>query len=227
LGSSGIIHHIYNTLGVDKCKDFLNNTQALITNWMITNSFSIGFGDAIINKEARTKIKKVIEENIDKTKEVIIQAQQGIYDKDLSETLLLDSLETKISEYLNNAESDVNTIIKENINKDNGFWRTITSGSKGNMINIMQIMGLVGQQRIWGSRITYGLTDRTLPSFHRFDIGASSKGFCKNCYMDGLSPAEFFFASMGGRAGVIDTAVRTAESGYISRRLIKGMEELS
>ena len=47
-----------------------------------------------------------------------------------------------------------------------------------------------------------------------------------NSYLAGLTPSEFFFHAMGGREGLIDTAVKTAETGYIQRRLIKAMESV-
>lgn len=50
--------------------------------------------------------------------------------------------------------------------------------------------------------------------------------FVENSYLAGLTPAEFFFHAMGGREGLIDTAVKTAETGYIQRRLIKAMESV-
>lgn len=48
----------------------------------------------------------------------------------------------------------------------------------------------------------------------------------ENSYLAGLTPSEFYFHAMGGREGLIDTAVKTAETGYIQRRLIKAMESL-
>lgn len=52
------------------------------------------------------------------------------------------------------------------------------------------------------------------------------RGFVENSYLQGLSPQEFFFHAMGGREGLIDTAVKTANSGYIQRRLVKALEDL-
>ena len=56
------------------------------------------------------------------------------------------------------------------------------------------------------------------------DYSPESKGFVENSYLAGLTPTEFFFHAMGGREGLIDTAVKTAETGYIQRRLVKAME---
>jgi hypothetical protein len=71
------------------------------------------------------------------------------------------------------------------------------------------MIACVGQQAIDGRRIPYGFTDRTLPHFHKYDDGASARGFVESSFMRGLNPTEFFFHAMGGREGLIDTAVKS------------------
>ncbi len=51
-------------------------------------------------------------------------------------------------------------------------------------------------------------------------------GFVTSSYKSGLRPTEYFFHSMGGREGLVDTAVRTSRSGYMQRRLINALEDL-
>lgn len=102
----------------------------------------------------------------------------------------------------------------------------VGAGSKGTNINISQIMGCVGQQNVEGKRIPFGFRHRSLPHFTKYDYGPESKGFVKNNYLSGLDPSEFFFHAMGGREGLIDTAVKTSETGYIQRRLIKALEDV-
>jgi DNA-directed RNA polymerase subunit A' len=48
----------------------------------------------------------------------------------------------------------------------------------------------------------------------------------EHSYREGLDPKEFFFHAMGGREGLVDTAVRTSKSGYLQRRLINALSEL-
>jgi DNA-directed RNA polymerase II subunit RPB1 len=84
----------------------------------------------------------------------------------------------------------------------------------------------VGQQNVEGKRIPFGFRKRTLPHFIKDDYGPESRGFVENSYLAGLTPSEFYFHAMGGREGLIDTAVKTAETGYIQRRLIKAMESV-
>jgi len=84
----------------------------------------------------------------------------------------------------------------------------------------------VGQQNVEGKRIPFGFVDRSLPHFTKDDYGPESRGFVENSYLRGLTPQEFFFHAMGGREGLIDTAVKTSETGYIQRRLVKALEDV-
>jgi hypothetical protein len=54
----------------------------------------------------------------------------------------------------------------------------------------------------------------------------AAKGFVENSFYSGLTPTEFFFHTMAGREGLVDTAVKTAETGYMQRRLVKCLEDL-
>ena len=108
----------------------------------------------------------------------------------------------------------------------NRLRNMVQAGSKGNNINISQIMACVGQQNVEGKRIPFGFKKRTLPHFAKDDFGPESKGFVQNSYFRGLTASELYFHAMGGREGLIDTAVKTAETGYISRKLMKAMEDV-
>lgn len=101
------------------------------------------------------------------------------------------------------------------------------SGSKGSQINVAQMITLVGQQMIASARVEDGFQDRTLPHFPKHTKQPLSKGFVLNSFFSGLTPTEFFFHAISGREGLVDTAVKTAETGYMSRRLMKSLEDLS
>lgn len=127
---------------------------------------------------------------------------------------------------LNKARDDAGKAAQASVNWNNNIVRMVTAGSKGSFINISQMMACVGQQNVEGKRIPFGFVDRTLPHFVKDDYGPESKGFVENSYLRGLTPQEFFFHAMGGREGLIDTAVKTSSTGYIQRRLVKAMEDL-
>lgn len=100
-------------------------------------------------------------------------------------------------------------------------------GSKGSPLNISQMVSCVGQQAVGGMRIQNGFVDRTLPHFEYNSLTPAAKGFVANSFYTGLTATEFFFHAMGGREGLVDTAVKTAETGYMARRLMKALEDLS
>jgi DNA-directed RNA polymerase III subunit RPC1 len=83
------------------------------------------------------------------------------------------------------------------------------------------MVALVGQQIIAGKRVPNGFQDRSLPHFPKKSKDAPSKGFVRNSFYSGLLPTEFIFHAISGREGLVDTAVKTAETGYMQRRLMK------
>ncbi|KAH8810736.1 hypothetical protein F5884DRAFT_842772 [Xylogone sp. PMI_703] len=101
------------------------------------------------------------------------------------------------------------------------------SGSKGSNINLAQMVALVGQQVVSDARVADGFQDRTFPHFPRHAKEPLPKGFIRNSFFSGLTPLEYFFHAISGREGLIDTAVKTVETGYMSRRLMKCLEDLS
>ena len=101
----------------------------------------------------------------------------------------------------------------------------VNAGSKGSDFNISQMISCLGQQNVDGKRIPYGFDNRTLPHFSKYDDTPYARGFVESSYISGLTP-ELFFHAMGGRVGLIDTAVKTSQTGYIQRRVIKGLEDI-
>lgn len=96
----------------------------------------------------------------------------------------------------------------------------------GSVINVSQMVACVGQQMISGRRVPDGFQDRSLPHFPKKSREPPSKGFVRNSFYTGLSPTEFLFHAISGREGLVDTAVKTAETGYMQRRLMKALEDL-
>ena len=225
---AGLIKQIYNAYGTNECVKFLNNTQKLITRWMMDHSFTISFGDSILNEDQRNSIQQIVQKNIKNIDDLIMMAQHGTYANDLDDKLKYLKIDTDIQDHLSTLMKEAEKFVSGSLSKENNFYIAGDkgAGSKGKLVNLLQIMGCVGPQLIWGSRIHNGFTNRTLPHFYKNDIGPDAKGFCRNSYIQGLNPSEVFFHAMGGRTGNIDTAIQTADSGYISRKLIKSAEDL-
>ena len=225
-GGKGLINRICNDFGNMASSDFIDNLQNIVTSFLKSNAFSVGISDLICNPETISNIGKVISEKNSNVKTLIEETQLGIFDNSSGKSNL-DEFETKVNNVLNQATSETAKIGLKNLQKGNRFVAMFQAGSKGSELNISQMIACVGQQNVNNKRIPYGFEDRTLPHFTKFDDMPKARGFVESSYINGLSPSELFFHAMGGRVGLIDTAVKTSTTGYIQRRLVKGLEDLA
>lgn len=210
LGTKGLIHETLNIYDKERCVRFIDSTQNLVTRWLSNRGFSVGLGDAVpVNKEMSTRIEEILDSKLEEINNIMVMADQGLYEQNLDDILRRKSLDLEILAIQEKGINEVLKYIKNILPKTNSFNNMITSGSKGKQLNLQQIMGTVGQQQIWGSRVADGFTNRTLPHFHKYAFGPIPKGFVKNSYIKGMDPAGFFFHMMGGRVGLIDTAVKS------------------
>ncbi|KAH8698596.1 putative DNA-directed RNA polymerase I subunit [Talaromyces proteolyticus] len=99
-----------------------------------------------------------------------------------------------------------------------------TTGAKGSGVNANLISCNLGQQVLEGRRVPLMVSGKTLPSYQAFDTHPQAGGYVCGRFLTGIKPQEYYFHTMAGREGLIDTAVKTAKSGYLQRCLIKGME---
>ena len=224
-GSKGILHRICNDFGNEACAKFIDNLQNIITDYMKSSSFSVGISDLISNEQTNDEIVKIITNKKTDVKNLIEQTQLGIFDNQTGKTNN-EEFETRVNNILNQATSEAGKVGLKNLSKNNRFVTMVNAGSKGSDLNISFMISCLGQQNVDGKRIPYGFDNRTLPHYTKYDESPVSRGFVENSYINGLSPQELFFHAMGGRVGLIDTAVKTSTTGYIQRRLIKGLEDL-
>ena len=232
-GGGSLIHILVNEKKHEITRQFFAAVQKVVNYWLLQRTFSIGVGDTVADLETCLAVNEVLRVQKEKVHELVQKAQRtrpGVkgYDdltiqpgKSLQETF-----EAYVNVALNAARDRAGKKANAGLPPDNGFKTTVNAGSKGSNINISQILGCVGQQNVEGKRIGCGFRDRTLPHFSKDDLGPESRGFVENSYLKGLTPTEFYFHAMGGREGLIDTACKTAETGYIQRRLVKSMENL-
>ncbi|XP_050438042.1 DNA-directed RNA polymerase II subunit RPB1-like [Adelges cooleyi] len=227
LGTSAgsLLHICMLELGHEICGQFYGNIQSVVNNWLLYEGHSIGIGDTIADPQTYLEIQKAIK----KAKQDVIEVIQKAHSMDLEPTpgnTLRQTFENQVNRILNDARDKTGGSAKKSLTEYNNLKAMVVSGSKGSNINISQVIACVGQQNVEGKRIPFGFRKRTLPHFIKDDYGPESRGFVENSYLAGLTPSEFFFHAMGGREGLIDTAVKTAETGYIQRRLIKAMESV-
>ncbi|KAI1089904.1 beta and beta-prime subunits of DNA dependent RNA-polymerase [Rostrohypoxylon terebratum] len=224
--SGGIVHLCYNELGPDGAMAFLNGCQRVINYWLLHNGHSIGIGDTIPDKETISKVQVEIDAQKEEVARLTAQATANQLEA-LPGMNVRETFESKVSKALNSARDKAGTVTENSLKDINNAVVMARSGSKGSSINISQMTALVGQQIVEGKRIPFGFKYRTLPHFTKDDYSPEARGFVENSYLRGLTPSEFFFHAMAGREGLIDTAVKTAETGYIQRRLVKALEDVS
>ena len=207
--TNGLIPVIYHDYGPIEIKKFLDNTQRLICRWLLTSGFSIGISDLVTDGRTDLELNNKIKEMKASAYKKLEDMRKG----DIENNSIFSNeefLEREIIGILNQTTNEVAKISLAEIDeKTNRMFNMVKSGSKGKETNIAQIMACVGQQNVDGRRIAYGYTDRTLPHYTKYDDGPEARGFVENSFISGLSPQEVFFHAMGGREGLIDTAVKS------------------
>jgi len=205
-----LIHMIFDSFGPEAVRNFLDNNQRMLNKWLSEHCFTLGMGDCIPTSEDNKKIREFIEGKIQNVNTIIKEANVGIYKTNLDAKFIHISLEEDIKEQLDGAKYDFEKYLKKTIDRKNGMYITNSSGAKGDVLSaICQTRGFLGQTSIINKRVAFGYDKRTLPHFSKDDYGAISRGFIVNNFFNGLDPHELFFHQMGGRVGVIDTAIKS------------------
>lgn len=204
----------------------MNRLSRLSARWLGNLGFTIGITDVYPGDELLKTKKDLVEKAYADCEDVIIKFRDGTLEKapgcDEQQTM-----ENQISGILSKVRQQAGDVCISEMSSKNSPLIMATSGSKGSSINVSQMVAVVGQQIIGGQRVQDGFQDRTLPHFPKNARNPPSKGFVRNSFFSGLSPTEFLFHAISGREGLVDTAVKTAETGYMSRRLMKSLEDLS
>jgi DNA-directed RNA polymerase subunit A' len=208
-----------------RARVFINEVAALAMRAIMHFGFSLGIDDESIPPEATEQVDDAIGNAYERIDELITRYEASDLES-LPGRTIDETLEMKIMQTLGKARDSAGEIAEEHFAEDNPAVIMARSGARGSMLNLTQMAGCVGQQAVRGERINRGYEDRTLSHYQPNDLSAEAHGFVENSYRGGLTPREFFFHAMGGREGLVDTAVRTSKSGYLQRRLINALSEL-
>ena len=220
-----LLHRIVKDFGIQTGSWFLDHAFKVFLNYAFMHGFSMNLDDEDLPEEALKEIQKRLKEAEAKVDELIERYKRGELEQ-LPGKTLEETLESMIHEVLSNARDEVGKIATQYLKPTSQALMMARSGSRGSILNLTQMAAAVGQQTVRGERILRGYFERSLPHFKRGDLGAASRGFVYSSFKRGLSPLEFFFHAMGGREGLVDTAVRTSQSGYMQRRLINALQDL-
>ena len=206
--TNGMIQRICNDFGNMASANFIDDLQNIITEYMKTSAYSVGISDLISDKKTTEKIIDSIKTKKLEVKTIIDNIHIGTFENKSGRTNE-EEFELLVTNILNKANGEAGDIGLKSLSKTNRFITMVNAGSKGSKVNIAQMICLVGQQTIDGKRVPYGFDSRTLPHYSKYDDGPAARGFVENSFIAGLTPSEVFFHAMGGRVGLIDTAVKS------------------
>lgn len=210
--SKGIVTSLYHDYGPLETRRFYDNLQRLVCRWLLTAGFSVGISDLVIDKDTAENLKTTIHDMKLKAYKKIEDVRIGKLENN-SIFSNEDFFEREIINILNEANNSVGgTALKQIDERTNRMINMVKSGAKGKKENVAQMIACVGQQNVDGKRVAYGFTDRTLPHYTKFDDGPDARGFVSNSFITGLTPQEVYFHAMGGREGLIDTAVKSVSA---------------
>ena len=203
--AGSLIHVIFNDCGPQAAIDFIWDIEQFTSRYLHIRGFTVGINDL----KRSSALEQLCQEEI-------IQAFQQVQDMD----------ETNINERLNESRNILGSAAMAEISSDNQFYTMIYAGSKGSKVNITQIQACIGQQNVLGHRIQKDWSGRTMTCYPHGCDSPESRGFIRHTYLQGLTPQEMYFCAMAGREGLIDTAIKTAQTGYVKRRLMKCLENI-
>ena len=224
--SKGIVHVTYNDYGPKDTVNLIDSLQNTIEQFLVYNGFSVGISDLVADQKTKEEIEAKIQKKRKEIEDICLQVHLDLFDNNTGKSNK-EEFESRVIGSLNKATEEAGKTGLGSLAIENRLIAMVKAGSKGSTINIAQMMACVGQQAPEGRRIPYGFSDRTLPHYKKYDDGAEARGFVQSSFIKGLTPQEFFFHAMSGREGLIDTAVKTADTGYIQRQLVKAMEDLT
>ncbi|KAL0949102.1 hypothetical protein HGRIS_009191 [Hohenbuehelia grisea] len=204
----------------------MNRLAKLAARYLANFGFSLGINDVIPGPQLSAKKDELVEKAYADCQDLIASAKKGKLENKPG-CNQEQTLEAMISSVLSKVREAVGQICMKELSRHNAPLIMATCGSKGSVINVSQMVACVGQQIIAGHRVPDGFQDRSLPHFPKKSKEPPSKGFVRNSFYSGLVATEFLFHAISGREGLVDTAVKTAETGYMQRRLMKALEDLT
>ena len=220
-----MLHRIAKDYGNEKAKIFLNSELIMIKQFITHYGFSYGYSDLEVPEKDRQAIKDDTQTTYDEIRDLISQEKKGTL-KAIRGMTPKETLEAYIMSNLGKLRDRAATAANLSLDDDNAGKIMATTGARGSSLNVGQMAGALGQQARRGNRLNKGYNNRVLTHFEEHENDPDAHGFVKSNYRDGLSTLEFFFHAMGGREGLVDTAVRTQQSGYMQRRLINALEHI-
>lgn len=205
----GLVHSVYNDLGPDATVRLFDDTQRMICDFFVQYGASVGISDLVLREHTLRSFQESIRVMKRNVMDILEQVHSGRFENTSTKSNA-DFFEQCVNTKLNAANREIGEEgLKQITEHSNRMIAMVKAKSKGTTINVAQMIGCLGQQNVDGKRIPYSFDHRTLPHFPKFDDGPKARGFVENSFIRGLTPTEYFYHAMGGREGLIDTAVKS------------------
>lgn len=233
VGSShrSIIQDIHKKYGPTLTAKFFTDSARILNKWIMENGFSVGLLDMINNY-----LDEEVGGEVDLNLKVLNTQLSDIYNKlETLATKLDDPIEENFRQKqitnLSNVTTGIGIKLADDALTPNNSIAVMTekgAGTKGAVANIGQMMGAVGQQFVYSERIQTTITNktRTLPTFQINDNNPEAHGFIPTSFFTGLSPEALFFLQTGGRPPLLDTSLKTQETGSLQHKMVKAFENV-
>lgn len=236
----GFVHAVHEVYGPEAAGKLLSVLGRLFTSYNQNCGFTCGMEDIYITEEGNAKRRLILDNagdvgrdaaaevcQLDSTEEFTAEFRKRLEEiiRDDQKLAILDAITQSKAEKV--TLRVISTVIPKYTGKKfpyNAMQLMALSGAKGSAVNVSQIMCLLGQQSLEGRRVPLMVSGKSLPCFKALETDARAGGYIKNRFYSGIRPQEYYFHCMAGREGLIDTAVKTARSGYLQRCLIKQLE---
>jgi len=204
-----------------------------VASYLITRKgMSVGLDEYMPSDGMNRAKKKAIEEELLEAEEIVKKYRKGklevipgrTYDESFEMAMMRLGAKTKdqLEAYI--LKERIEEVLTENPPMNSIIM--ILSGSRGNPTNLTNISGFWGQAAVREGRPKRGFNHRLIPVNQKNDVGALAGGFIQTNFVEGMNAREYFYHSMGGRQGEVDTGVSTKVSGYLYRRLANSLKDL-
>jgi DNA-directed RNA polymerase subunit A' len=220
-----VLEQIFVNEGPEYTREFLNKVTLLALEAISLHGLSVSIKDYTLSPKAEEKVNGITGRMDREIDNLVMQYKSRSLERSPGLTLK-ETLEGLIVQITSKTRDEVGKTVEEDLTIENPSIIMAKIGARGSLLNAIQMSSLVAQQTVRSKRLTRGYRRRILPYFKPGVLTGKERGFVYSSFRKGLTPYEFMHHAMGGREALVNTAIRTARSGYMQRRLINALQDL-
>ncbi len=220
-----LLERMFITEGPEFTKHFIDQATRIALEALSMHGLSVSLKDYTVSENGMGKIKEITDKMNREVDNLVMQYRSRSLERAPGMSLK-ETLEGLIVEITSKTREDVGKVVEHDLGIDNPSIIMAKIGARGSLLNAIQMSALVAQQTVRNRRLARGYKGRILPYFKPGVLTALERGFVYSSFHKGLAPYEFMYHAMGGREALVNTAIRTARSGYMQRRLINALQDL-